>query len=666
MRIRLLTILLMVLLVAPAWAQELGDDAGWNFNENTGELRIWKNFSGSQEYDYPWNDLRGYVESLVIEDQVTNIGKYAFSDFEAIVSVVIPNGVTVIDERAFNGCSSLTSIVIPNSVTNIGKSAFRDCIELASVDIPNSVTTIGDYAFYGCSSMKSVAMGSGVTEVGTNAFGGCNALLKVDYKGSVKDWVKIKFTIAGSNPVSKAQHLYIDDKEVTSLVIPDGVTSIENNAFNQYAGLTSVVIPNSVTSIGNSVFNKCTNLTSVTIPGSVKSIGDNTFNECSNLTFIELPEGVTNIGKNAFAKCAGLTSVVIPKSLTSIGNGAFSGCNSLAQVVTDNENVSMLKTYLGASVTYFVPCSFTDEQLAKYKSAGLVTSQHTKVIDEALEATCTESGLTEGSHCSVCSKVLVERTLVPAKGHNWGDWTTTKAATCVEKGSKQRVCSHDASHVDVAEIDIDHDNHVNVVTDNAVPSTCTESGLTEGSHCSVCSKVLVERTLVPTKGHNWGDWTTTKAATCVEKGSKQRVCSHDVSHVDVAEIDIDHDNHANVVTDKAVPATCTESGLTEGSHCSACHIIIVAQEEVIAHGHIFTNYVYNEDATYETDGTETAECDYGCGAKDTHTAEDTKLLPTGVGHVLGNGQKIVKTIENGRVVIVRDGKKYDLSGREVK
>ena len=119
---------------------------------------------------------------------------------------------------------------------------------------------------------------------------------------------------------------------MTSVTIPNSVTSIDYGAFFDCRGLTSVTIPNSVTEIGSSAFCQCDGLTSVTIPNSVTSIGSSAFLNCTGLTSVEIPNSVTSIGSHAFYCCRGLTSVTIPNSVTSIGEEAFSECTHLTSV----------------------------------------------------------------------------------------------------------------------------------------------------------------------------------------------------------------------------------------------------------------------------------------------------------------------------------------------
>ena len=121
-------------------------------------------------------------------------------------------------------------------------------------------------------------------------------------------------------------------KGLTSITIPNSVTSIRAEAFYNCSGLTSITIPDSATSIGTSAFQGCTGLTSITIPNSVTSIGIEAFSGCSGLTSITIPDNVTSIGNSAFYGCSGLKSITIPNSVTNIGDCAFGDCTKLASV----------------------------------------------------------------------------------------------------------------------------------------------------------------------------------------------------------------------------------------------------------------------------------------------------------------------------------------------
>lgn len=181
------------------------------------------------------------------------------------------------------------------------------------------VTSIGREAFFQ-SRLTSVTIPNSVTSIGISAFNSCSNLTSVTIPNSV--------TSIGDDAFSYCDRL-------TSVTIPNSVTSIGDGAFFSCSNLTSVTIPNSVTSIGNSVFSLCSNLTSVTIPNSVTSIGVCAFSSCDSLTSVTIPNSVTSIGGWAFEDCSSLTSVTIPNSVTFIGGGAFDGCFKLTHVYYD-------------------------------------------------------------------------------------------------------------------------------------------------------------------------------------------------------------------------------------------------------------------------------------------------------------------------------------------
>ncbi|NBQ26122.1 MAG: leucine-rich repeat domain-containing protein, partial [Verrucomicrobia bacterium] len=119
---------------------------------------------------------------------------------------------------------------------------------------------------------------------------------------------------------------------LTSITIPDSVTSIGEQAFAECSNLTSITIPEGVTWIGFKAFYRCWRLTSIALPDSVTSIGETAFSGCSKLTSIAIPEGVTSIGGGAFNNCSSLTAITIPDSVTSMGDNAFWDCSSLPSI----------------------------------------------------------------------------------------------------------------------------------------------------------------------------------------------------------------------------------------------------------------------------------------------------------------------------------------------
>ena len=162
-------------------------------------------------------------------------------------------------------------------------------------------------------------------------------------------------------------------QNLTSITIPDGVTSIGVNAFGYCTSLTSITIPNSVTSIGNYALEYCTSLTSITIPDSVASIGNGAFYYCDILESITIPEGITSIGDKTFSYC-NLTSIEIPDSVISIGNSAFAGTSLVSITIPDSvisigESAFMWCTDLKNITIENPKCEIADSQETIYTMA---------------------------------------------------------------------------------------------------------------------------------------------------------------------------------------------------------------------------------------------------------------------------------------------------------
>lgn len=229
-------------------------------------------------------------------------------------------------------------------------------------------------------------------------------------------------------------------------------------------------------------------------------------------------------------------------------------------------------------------CSVCDAVLVAQET--IPANGHTEVIDMGLAATCTKDGLTEGKHCSVCNEVLVAQEVIPAS-HSYE--STVTDPTCTEQGYTTHICSACGdSYVDTY---VDATGHTEAI-DKAVEPTCTKTGLTEGKHCSVCNEVLVAQNIVPANGHNYEAAITDP--TCTEQGYTTHICSGcGDTYVDTY---VDATGHTEV-TDEAVAPNCTETGLTEGKHCSVCNEVLVAQKTVPANGHNYEEVVTDPTCT---------------------------------------------------------------------
>ena len=349
---------------------EEGDEsviAKWNFEDKsltisgTENMKNWEKISNEN-----WQKkYKTFIEKVIIENGVTNIGNNIFKDCYNIKSIIISNSVTNIGDYAFYGCSSLTSVNIPNSVITIGGDAFYGCSSLTSVNLPESLISIGGGAFRKCSSLTSLKIPNSVTRIDNSIFEGCSSLTEINVSDDNINYTSIdgilynkeKYTIIRypSNKDHKEYNIpnsvtiigwsaFENCSNLTSVNIPESVITIGSSAFRDCSSLTNVNIPNSVTSINEYAFSGCSRLTNITIPDRVTKIEDNTFEGCSNLTSVNIPESVTSIGRLAFRRCSSLASVNIPNSVTSIKEYTFSECSNLVEINVSDKNPKYVST----------------------------------------------------------------------------------------------------------------------------------------------------------------------------------------------------------------------------------------------------------------------------------------------------------------------------------
>ena len=213
-------------------------------------------------------------------------------------------------------------------ITDCDPAAAGDLVIPETID-GKLVGSIGFGAFRDCSSLTSVTIPNGVTSIGSFAFLGCSSLEAIQVHED-----NLHYSSVSGVLYDKLRTILLTCPTKTNgdFSVPGTVSTIVDRAFADCSSLTSVSIPDGVTSIGSSAFSGCSGLTSMTIPSGVTSIEERVFVSCSGLTGVTIPDGVTSIGEVAFGDCSSLTSVTIPDSVTLIERSAFTRCSSLTSV----------------------------------------------------------------------------------------------------------------------------------------------------------------------------------------------------------------------------------------------------------------------------------------------------------------------------------------------
>ncbi len=352
------------------------DDEGTLTISGEGEM---SNYSSRKT---PWYSCVRNINAVVIEDGVTSIGGFAFSDCRNLTSVTVPDGVTSIAYYAFKECSSLSSITIPNSVTSLGESVFQNCTSLTSIKIPGGVTSIANNAFNGCTGLSSITLADSVTSIGyyafqdctnlakinipdgiTNidqyAFFGCTALKTVNYGGSEEQWNAIEIG-EGNDCLKNAPHIIVNKEEVAATCGDVGYEAGEYCIQCQEYVSGGKEIPAtgehelvpydaqeaSATQIGWNAYEACINCdysTKVEIPmWPSGTCGENltwVLDDAGTFTISgkgDMYDYLTGDETPWYAYRNDITAVVMDNSITRIGSYAFYECKNLTDVQLSN------------------------------------------------------------------------------------------------------------------------------------------------------------------------------------------------------------------------------------------------------------------------------------------------------------------------------------------
>ncbi len=688
------------------------------------------------------------LTNITINNGVTKISEGAFSGCSCLENITIPTSVINIENNSFSGCTSLTEITIPENVTSVGTSVFKNCSKLVTINY-NAVSCSGAgfkenptplHAFdpcnwlYGCINIERVNIGDKVKTIPTFAFYYCNKVNTIIIPDSVInvqehsfDNCHLKYVKIG-NGLPTIPATLINKESLEALIIGNGVSSIDENAFKDCTLLNNIVIPGSVTSIGRNAFYNtgyyntptnwendvflyigdcfiksketatfcnvkegtrviadygfyhCTRLDTISLPDSLRSVGKYAFYDCKVVKSITLPEGVTEIRECTFSNCDSLEDVVLPNSVTQIGkrafapynsltpiiqrivipencsyigDEAFSACSNLVEITYPKCNFSLgnrVFAYCNSLRQYNIPSNCisissapfagstgaaffsVDEDNPNYKndSFGAIYTKDGKVLIEYPAGTDTVYAISEGTeeigeyafgNNSCIETISFSESITRVKQEAFG--SNYKLATVYYPGTQvewnEIIIEKNNTYLVNATKYFEHTHLGEITTElsNVREATCTENGYSGDLCCSVCGAIVESGSVQPAKGHSAGEWTVTKPASCSEFGEKVKIC--DVCGDIIAEEQISKLPHT--YDEYFIPATCKEEG-QEICLCSECGYGYAKPTPKLNHS--FTNYIYNNDATTEKDGTETAKCDR-CDATDTRTKPGTKL-----------------------------------------
>lgn len=332
------------------------------------------------------------LSEIKIPDSVHTIEKQAFYNVDNLSSFAFPEGMTTVSAEMFWNCNELQNVSLPDSIISIGHHAFCNCPQLKTIHFPSSLTSIGDSAFHS-SGLTNVRLPEGVTSISGTAFYSCRNLEKAYIPASVsfmesssfgENWNMVAVVPQGSfaevycisNGISYEYPALVsgdweyriqEDGSVgicgylgseTALTVPgllDGMTvsAIHAKAFRDNKFLSSVLLPEGVTLIAEQAFWGCSNLKTVTLPGTLAIIGDEAFGSCASLASVKLPDQVTSLGQSMFKGCASGFTIFVQSGTVTANTCDSRGINyEIPHSVSGNWEYAVLKGDTAATVWY--------------------------------------------------------------------------------------------------------------------------------------------------------------------------------------------------------------------------------------------------------------------------------------------------------------------------
>ncbi|MCR4690094.1 MAG: leucine-rich repeat protein [Lachnospiraceae bacterium] len=242
------------------------------------------------------------LREITMGEHILRIEDGAFEGCTKLEKVVLNEDLTHIGERAFFHCESLRDIALPEGVQTIGKEAFAGCSSLAGLRLNEGLLSVGDKAFYGCCNIKELYIGKSLLKIGTQAFSRCTSLKRVSHAPEAELLKMGKKTFAG-------------DTALTTVELPDKLTSVSARAFSKCFALSSVKGGKGILKVGDNAFEDCKKLRKITLSSGLQKIGKKAFYNCRSLAKVSIKsKSLTKVGKDAFVRCKKNIRFSVPKS----------------------------------------------------------------------------------------------------------------------------------------------------------------------------------------------------------------------------------------------------------------------------------------------------------------------------------------------------------------
>lgn len=356
----------------------------------------------------------------------------------------IPDDVKIIGAYAFCGCSDLKSIEIPDNVSEIQVAAFDDCSNLTAIHIPAGVDKIALGVFMGCSNLNSITIDSANRSY--ESPGNANAIID---KGTMTLLEGSNNTVIPEGVKRIWQNAFAERIHLKSITIPASVTSIVGMPFSDCDSLEEIKVD-----ADNAIFDSRNNCNAIiesatntliagcgktVIPEGIETIGDSAFERVKTLTHVTIPKSVTEIRGYAFERCENLSTVNLQKGIQTIGYGAFTECVGLTTLI-----------FCGTKADWQAVTIDEDGR----EELESVLKYHELVKKEKVPATCGKDGSEEYWTCSICDQVYLSADMtqnpqeltapiaIPATGnHSWDNGVVTEKATTAKEGIKTYTCT---------------------------------------------------------------------------------------------------------------------------------------------------------------------------------------------------------------------------------